>query len=284
MNIWLAPAKINLFLHVLGRRADGYHEIQTVFQLIDWYDELGFEATDDGSILREPHHVPGIAQRDDLTCRAAKLLQEACSVRQGARIRLNKRIPIGAGLGGGSSDAAATLHALNQIWGTGLSDSELAAIGVAAGADVPVFVYGHSAWGEGIGDSLKRITLPRQCYVIAVPRVSVSTRTVFADVRLPTGSEPETPESWDMHRTRNDLEPAACRVYREVDALLMLARRFGAARMSGSGGAVFVPADSASQASSIAAQLGGSANVRICEGIDVHPMRRRKGPESYSSS
>ncbi len=267
-----APAKINLFLHVLRRREDGYHDLQTVFQLIDWCDDLQFELTSDGAIVREPEHVAGIAHEDDLTCRAALMLQQKCRIRQGVRIRLKKNIPIGAGLGGGSSDAAATLKVLNKAWGIGLNDEQLVEIGAALGADVPFFLNGYSAWGEGVGEKLHRVSLPARSYLVAVPDVLVSTREIFTNLKLPTGSKSISPDSWSVDRARNDLEPAACACYPQVEGILAVLRTFGPARMSGSGGAVFLPVSNIKQGRQIAKQLPASTIVRICNSFDVHPM------------
>ncbi|MDX1380555.1 MAG: 4-(cytidine 5'-diphospho)-2-C-methyl-D-erythritol kinase, partial [Xanthomonadales bacterium] len=181
---WPAPAKINLFLHVLGRRADGYHELQTVFQLLDWGDELHIEATDSPSIERT-RDLPGVSESDDLGLRAASLLQAASGTAHGARIGAVKQIPPGSGLGGASSDAATVLHVLNRLWGCGLDLQALARLGRELGADVPVFVHGHSAWAEGVGERLEPMALGERHYVLLFPGVTVSTAEVFAEPALP---------------------------------------------------------------------------------------------------
>ncbi len=267
-----APAKINLFLHVVGRRANGYHELQTIFQFIDWHDELQFELTRDGSITRTPKNIPEISEQNDLTCRAAQLLQENFDVKQGVRIRLNKNIPIGAGLGGGSSDAATTLKFLNRAWGINLSDQELADIGASLGADIPVFLFGHSAWGEGIGERLLKANLPECLYLIAVPPVAVSTKEIFSKFELIESRKLETLDSYCFEHTKNDLEAVACGLYPQVQELLETLREYGQPRMSGSGGAVFLKIGSESEGRRIAQTLGGSVQSRICTGFNVHPM------------
>lgn len=269
MNVWLAPAKINLFLHVIGRRDDGYHELQTAFQLIDWHDELRFERVADGTVSRVPEII-GIEQSDDLTCRAARMLRERYGIADGIRIRLEKNIPISSGLGGGSSDAATTLIALNQIWKIGLGEDELAENGRELGADVPVFVRGKTAWAEGIGERLTALPMPPQLYLIAVPSTPVSTKLIFSRF-IPTGKrERTTPESLDPDDMSNDLEKTTCEIYPEVQELLRTLRKFGPARMSGSGGALFLPVDGARQAQQVIDQLPNDVRTRICNGINVH--------------
>ena len=180
---WLAPAKLNLFLHITGRRADGYHLLQTVFQLLDYGDELDFAISNDSSITMAVP-VAGVPDSENLIIRAARLLQSHSGCQSGAVIGIDKRLPMGGGLGGGSSDAATTLTALNQLWGTGLSVDELAALGLQLGADVPVFVHGNTAWAEGVGENLQPLTLPERWYVVLNPGVHVSTAELFSHEEL----------------------------------------------------------------------------------------------------
>ena len=273
MTVWLAPAKVNLFLHVVRRRPDGYHDLQTVYQLIDWYDELEFRLTSDGSVFREPKCVDGITQEDDLTCRAARLLKKRFSISQGVRIRLRKNIPVGAGLGGGSSDAAVALKVLNRYWDIGMSDAELAQIGVSLGADVPFFLHGRAAWGEGIGDRLLSVSVPHRLYLVAVPEVAVLTGEIFKNLRLAAKTETLSPDDWEKKSTRNELEDVVRGLYPEVNRLLKLMRKFGPARMTGSGGAIFLPIDSYNEGERIVCELPRSVRTRLCASIDTHPMQ-----------
>lgn len=185
-----APAKINLFLHVIGRRADGYHDLQTVFRFIDLCDSLSFDVRRDGKVVREGESLPGLPHDDDLVVRAARALQQATGTRSGAQIRCRKQIPAGGGLGGGSSDAATTLIALNRLWGTGLTRSQLMRLGASLGADVPVFVFGESAFAQGIGDRLSPVALPDRGYVVVQPRASVPTAGIFQDPNLTRNEKP----------------------------------------------------------------------------------------------
>ncbi len=237
MKTWLAPAKLNLFLHVVGQREDGLHELQTLFQLLDFGDLLSFELTENGSIAR---HGGSALPAEDLCVRAARALQQAGNTGLGARIQLTKRIPVGAGLGGGSSDAATVLIALNQLWDTGLNEDDLADIGQSLGADVPLFVRGCSAWGEGIGEQLTPTKLPLRQFCVVWPDVQVSTKTIFSDPEL-TRNTPRIriPGPFEGDR-RNDLEPVAKRRFPEVGECLDWLGQFGAARMTGSGSAAFL--------------------------------------------
>ena len=264
-----APAKINLFLHVTGRRTDGYHTLQTLFQLLDYGDEIDIEATDDGRIERIGD-VAGVDPDADLTVRAARLLQAHTAVPRGARIRLHKRIPIGGGLGGGSSDAATTLLALNRLWDLGRSRRELAALGLTLGADVPVFVHGRSAWAEGVGEVLTPVTLPETWYVVLVPPVAVSTARVFAGLQLTPYSPAITIRAFQTGPTRNDLEKTVRAQYPAVDAALRWLAEFGVARMSGSGSCVFVPVASAKTGREILAQAPIAGFV--ARSLNQHPI------------
>ncbi len=182
-RIWLSPAKLNLFLHITGRRADGYHSLQTVFQLLDYGDELSFELTDTGVVAMQSP-IAGVADEDNLIVRAARLLQQHCSCESGVTVRIKKILPMGGGLGGGSSNAATTLRALNELWQTGLSTRQLAELGLQLGADVPVFVQGRTAWAEGVGENLQPVTLPERWYVVVNPGVHVSTAELFSHPQL----------------------------------------------------------------------------------------------------
>ena len=269
MSLFPAPAKINLFLHVTGRRADGYHTLQTVFQFLDHSDDVEINVSDDGRIERNGD-VAGVAPETDLTLRAARLLQAHTGTPLGARIELHKRIPIGGGLGGGSSDAATTLLALNRLWGLNRSRTELAALGLQLGADVPVFVQGRTAWAEGVGEQLTPVTLPETWYVVLVPPVAVSTAAVFARLQLTPYSPAITIRDFQTGRTRNDLEPTVRAQYPAVDAALRWLARFGAARMSGSGSCVFIAVASAEAGHAILAQAPIAGFV--ARSLNQHPL------------
>lgn len=237
----LAPAKVNLFLHILGRRPDGYHELQTVFQLIDLCDELRFEVTADGAISRHTADLPlaAVPAEQDLVVRAARLLQQHAGVSSGARITVRKRIPMGGGLGGGSSDAACALRVLNRLWSAGLDEDALAALGLTLGADVPFFVRGRNAWGEGRGERLTPFETPAGWFTVVHPGVSIPTAGVFADPELTRDTPALTMQPLAASGLRNDCEPVVRRRYPEVGAAIDLLSRFGEARLSGTGACVF---------------------------------------------
>jgi 4-diphosphocytidyl-2-C-methyl-D-erythritol kinase len=240
---WPAPAKLNLFLHIVGRRADGYHLLQTVFQLLDWGDRVRLRRREDGAIVR----VSGLAEiapEQDLAVRAAIELRRATGTVLGADVSVDKQIPTGGGLGGGSSDAATVLVALNELWDTGLSEDELAQIGLRLGADVPVFVLGHSAWAEGVGEQLTALDLPPRNYIIFDPRVQVPTAELFQSAELTRNSPPLTITDYLAGaRTSNVFAPVVRGRYAQVAAALDWAQQYGEARLSGSGGCVFAAVD-----------------------------------------
>ena len=236
---WPAPAKLNLFLHITGRRPDGYHELQTVFQFLDFGDELRFRVMPGGVIVRSKS-LPGVPADQDLTVRAARALQQRAGLPLGCEISVEKRIPMGGGLGGGSSDAATTLVALNRLWKMNRTVGELAAIGLTLGADVPVFVRGYAAWAEGIGELLKPVTPAENWYLVVSPACSVDTRAMYSVPDLQRATPRVTWEDFAAGLTHNDFEPVVCRRYPEVAAALAWAAQFGRARMSGSGASVFV--------------------------------------------
>ena len=275
---WPAPAKLNLFLHVLGRRADGYHELQTAYQLIDLADELTYRLRDDGEIrrLEGPRSVPVEA---DLAMRAARSLQAAANVRRGADILIRKRIPIQGGLGGGSSDAATTLIALNVLWDIHLPLGQLADMGRELGADVPLFIHGHSAWGEGIGDRLTPLALPSHHYAVIFPGVGVSTAEVFQASELTRNSPSLTIRAFLQAGGRNDCAPVATGRYPEVASALAWLGRRGDARVTGTGSCVF--ADFAERAQAIAALSGLPAGWTgfAARGLDRSPLQERVAAE-----
>lgn len=234
-----APAKLNLFLHITGRREDGYHLLQTVFQFLDHGDELGFRTRTDGILTLTPP-VPGVPDEQNLVIRAARALQQRTGCTLGADITLKKRLPMGGGIGGGSSDAATTLIGLNHLWQTGLTSDELAETGLALGADVPVFVRGEAAWAEGVGEKLTPLAdLQEPWYLVLVPPVQVPTVTIFRDPQLTRNTPAIRVSAFLAQGGQNDCEPVVRRLYPEVDAALDWLSRFGEARLTGTGACVF---------------------------------------------
>lgn len=274
---YLAPAKLNLFLHVVGQRPDGYHELQSVFTLVDRCDVLRLRVRDDG-LVRRVNEVPGVPSDEDLAVRAARRLREASATRLGADIEIDKRIPMGGGLGGGSSDAATVLMALDRLWGTGLGPERLAGIGLGLGADVPFFLFGRPAWAEGVGERLRPIEVPEAWYVVLVPPVAVPTAAVFAAPELTRNTEPLKMEDFSAHprdgRFHNDLEPVVAARYPAVrEHLEWLARR-GEARLTGSGACVFARFGNAGAARRVLEELPASMSGFVTKGLQRHPMRQ----------
>jgi len=268
---WPAPAKLNLFLHVTGRRADGYHELQTLFQLVDLHDTITISLREDGRIER-PSGPAGVPPEADLTLRAALALQKLTGTRRGADLRIHKRIPQGGGLGGGSSDAATTLLALNELWGCGLSLDELSALALPLGADVPVFVQGSSAWAEGVGERLTPVELPEAWYVIIYPGVGISTREVFQSPELTRNSAPLTIRAFFQSGGRNDCEAVVRARAPEVAAALDWLALDGSARLTGTGSCVFTARPSAAQAERLAARVPDRWMSFVARGLNRSPV------------
>jgi len=266
-----APAKLNLFLHVVGRRTDGYHELQTLFRFVDHGDTLSLRARADGRIERVGE-VPGVPPEQDLTLRAAALLQQSSGTRLGVNIELDKRLPLGGGLGGGSSDAATALIGLNRLWGLGWTRSRLQALAVHLGADVPVFVFGRSAFAEGIGDELVAVELPSAWYVVLVPQVVVSTAAVFSDPELTRDSAPLKISRFSAGAGRNDLEAVTCRRHPAVAGHLAWLRQHAAAAMTGSGACVFAAFDSQAAALDVFGRRPQGMQGFVARGLDRHPL------------
>lgn len=271
--IIFAPAKLNLFLHILSRRTDGYHNIQTIFQFLNYYDELQFQLRNDGQInlMIENESLP---VEKNLVTRAALLLQQTSQSKCGADIILKKNIPIGAGLGGGSSDAAATLLALNNLWKTHLSQTELMALGKQLGADVPVFIYGKSAWAEGIGDQLQSISLPQPWYVVLVPRCHVPTAEIYAAQELTRNTSPITINEFLHRGGRNDFEPTVRLRYPEVAAALDWLSQFAPAKMTGTGSCVFAAFAEQHQALAIATKVPKNFQNFVAQGLNDSPLAK----------
>lgn len=269
---WPAPAKLNLFLHIVGRRADGYHELQTLFQFLDFGDALTVHVREDGLIAR-PHGARGVAEADDLTVRAARALREKTGTTLGCELLLDKRIPLGGGLGGGSSDAATTLVALNVLWRCGLSEDELAALGLTLGADVPVFVRGFAAWAEGVGERLHPAWPHQPWYLVITPDCAVDTRTMYQDPELPRATPRVTWEDYAAGRCHNDFEALVCRRYRPVAKAFDWASRHGLPRLSGSGSSVFVEFHDEAAARRAAAQAPAQWHSFVARGLNRSPLK-----------
>lgn len=270
---WPAPAKLNLFLHICGRRSDGYHLLQTVFQLLDYGDTLRVTPRADGEIRRVVE-LPEIPEDEDLCLRAARLLKQETGCRLGADIHIDKRLPIGGGLGGGSSDAATTLVALNALWRTGLDVDALSQLGLRLGADVPVFVRGLSAWGEGVGEQLSPVKLGTRWYVVVAPGVPVSTGRVFTAPELTRNTPRITMSAFRAGRVRNDCEPVVRGLYPEVARVLDWLAQFGEARMTGTGGCVFAAFETEAEARAVCGQVPPPWQAFTARGVDVSPLRR----------
>jgi 4-diphosphocytidyl-2-C-methyl-D-erythritol kinase len=273
VSSWPAPAKINLFLHVTGRRPDGYHDIQTLFQLLDWGDDVRIRLTRTPVILRAAADY-GVAESEDLVVRAAKLLQSETGCRQGAEIEVIKHVPLGSGLGGGSSDAATVLLVLNRLWDCGLSRNELASLGRTLGADVPVFIHGHSAMAEGVGDVLRPVSLGERNYLLVFPGISVSTQEVFADAGLPRNSQPISLAAALAGEGRNDCEPVVRKRFPAIARAMEALEKWGKPVMTGTGSAIFVPMRDKKSAMSAASAIKTLYNVRAVRGVDVSALQK----------
>lgn len=272
---WPAPAKLNLFLHIVGRREDGYHLLQTVFQLLDWGDTVRLRVREDGRIRRiDP--LPGVSDDEDLGVRAARVLQAASGCRLGADIAIDKQIPLGGGLGGGSSDAATVLVALNALWGAGLDENRLAALGLGLGADVPVFVRGRSAWAEGVGERLTPIDLPPRWYVVVDPAVRVPTADLFKALELTRDAPHLTiPLFVSGAATENVFEPIVRGRFPAVARALEWLSRHGQARLSGSGGCVYAAVQSREVGAAVVRECPAGMRAIVARGVTESPLRQR---------
>ena len=272
MNWFPAPGKLNLLLHVLGRRADGYHELQTVLRLIDRADRVGIAVRADGRILRHDP-LPGVPAEADLSVRAARLLQARARTPLGADLAIDKQLPMGGGLGGGSSDAATTLLVLNRLWKAGLERAELQQLALQLGADVPFFVFGENAVGEGIGERLRALALPSAWYLVLVPPHGLSTADVFADNALTRNTKPLKIPPFFPGLGANDLEPVAVRRSPEIAAhLAWLRARRPQARMTGSGACVFAELATEDEARALLGELPAQMRGFVARGLERHPL------------
>lgn len=271
-----APAKLNLFLHVVGRRQDGYHLLQTVFRFLDFSDQLSFAVRPDG-IVRLHNPIAGVPEEKDLCVRAAKLLQQKTATTQGVDIFMQKQIPMGGGLGGGSSDAATTLLALNHLWKVNLNPEQLLELGLQLGADVPVFIFGQNAFAEGVGEKLAAIELPPAWYLVLVPPVQVSTAEIFTSKELTRNTIPITIPPFSVWQGHNDLELVVCRAYPEVARCLEWLKRLEnttIAAMSGSGACVFAEFATERAARAAFEQIPDDMQGFVAKGLDCHPMHK----------
>lgn len=271
-STWPAPAKLNLFLHVVGRRADGYHLLQTVFRFIDRADQLHFEPRADSAIVLATPTL-GVPPETDLTIRAARLLQQTTGCRQGATIHLDKQLPMGGGLGGGSSDAATVLLALNHLWQTGLNRLTLEKLGLSLGADVPVFVHGRNTFAEGIGEAFTDISLPAASYLVLHPAVNVPTEAIFSAPELPRSTPPIAPTTWRFGDGHNDLEVVACTKFPAVAEHLAWLKQYAPqAMMTGSGACVFASFTQRHEAEAVFARLPAEMTGWLTDGLSEHPL------------
>ena len=282
-DTWPAPAKLNLFLHITGRREDGYHNLQTLFQFLDFGDYLQFQVRQDGEIHRQTT-IAGVDPQHDLTVRAARLLQQHTGCALGVDIRIEKNLPMGGGLGGGSSDAATTLVALNELWDLGLAQAELIDLGRSLGADVPIFIFGQSAWAEGIGEKLQAVDLPDSWYVVVFPGVAVSTAELFADPELTRDARPIRIRDYFEGGTVNVFEPIVRRRYSAVNFALkwLSEQEIQSAHppmMTGTGSCVFAAYGDEASAKSVAQlaeqQPTGDWQVIVARGCKMSPLLQK---------
>ena len=266
-----APAKLNLFLHVVGQRADGYHLLQSVFRLIDRADTVHLQLRDDGRVMREGD-LPGVAEDDDLTVRAARLLQSHAPAGAGVDIRLDKALPLGGGLGGGSSDAATVLLALNHLWQVNLSREALQEMALQLGADVPVFIFGQAAFAEGVGEVLRPVEIQPAWYVVLMPPVQVPTAAIFAAPELTRNTPPLKIAPFSAGMGHNDLQPVVVSRYPEVARHLEWLAQYGEVRMTGSGACVFASFSTEEAAHDVLRQLPETMQGFVAQGLDKHPL------------
>ncbi len=269
-----APAKLNLMLQITGRRADGYHLLETVFQFIDLCDRLEFELNQDGRLRRRSTNSP-VAEGDDILLRTAALLQTRFQIKQGVDIAIDKKIPIGGGLGGGSSNAATCLLALNQLWRLGLTLDQLARIGLEIGADVPVFVAGRAAWATGIGEQLQPLELAQPIYLVIDPKIGVSTAQIFAAQELTRNCDPLTIRAFLRGAGTNVCEPVVRNRYPQVASALDWLSRFAPARMSGTGACVFAAFDSLEQAEGVKSRVPENWDAFVAAAMNRSPVHQQ---------
>ncbi|MCG3730874.1 4-(cytidine 5'-diphospho)-2-C-methyl-D-erythritol kinase [Vibrio cincinnatiensis] len=269
---WPSPAKLNLFLYITGQRPDGYHELQTLFQFIDYGDELTITPTSDGIIHLTPE-LPGVAEQDNLIWKAAKALQKQTGCLQGAHIHLTKRLPMGGGIGGGSSNAATVLVALNALWKTNLTDEQLAKIGLALGADVPVFIHGNAAFAQGIGEQLHPVALDEKWFLIIRPNVSIATKDIFTHPNLPRNTPKRDFTTLLATEYENDCEKIVRMLYPEVDKQLSWLLQYAPSRLTGTGSCVFAEFVSKKDAEAVLARLPDDVSAFVAQGRNTSPLK-----------
>ena len=269
-----SPAKINLFLHITGRRDDGYHNLQTLFQLLDYGDQLTFTATQDSTLTLDSQ-LDGVPSEDNLIVRAARLLQQTTHIQSGCQIQLQKTLPMGAGLGGGSSNAATALLGLNRLWRTELSTSQLEALGRQLGADVPVFIRGRTAFAEGIGEQLTPVDLSESWYLVVTPNIEVSTAQIFSHPELTRHSAPIKIRALSEAQYRNDCQPIVEQLYPPVKQVIGWLQRFENPLMTGTGASVFCRFDSESQAVQAQTEVPEKWNSFVAPGVNRSPLHKQ---------
>ena len=267
-----APAKLNLFLHITGQREDGYHLLQTVFQFLDYADTINLTVREDKHIVRVSD-LAGVPAEDDLVVKAAKLLQNHCAVDLGADISVEKVLPMGGGLGGGSSNAASVLVALNHLWGCGLAQQELMELGVQLGADVPIFIFAQSAWAEGVGEHLKAVDLPEKWFLVLKPQINVSTAEVFSNSQLRRDCSTITIRDFLAGQTENVCEKPVREMYPEVDEALRDLAEYGESKLTGTGACVFAAFDNKEQAEEAFSELSQKWDGFVAKGMNQTPLK-----------
>ena len=268
-----APAKLNLMLHIIGRREDGYHNLQTLFQFIDYCDQLSFALLEQPNISITPA-LPGVRAEENLIFRAARLLQQRTDTQKGVAIDIEKRVPMGGGLGGGSSNAATTLVGLNRLWNVGLSLDQLADLGLQLGADVPVFIHGYASWAEGVGERLTKVELPEPWYLVITPPCSVSTAEIFSHKELTRNTPAITIATALGHGGKNDCESVVSMLYPEVKMALEWLNQFANARMTGTGASLFASFDSRQEAEQVFKQLPSTFTGFVARGLNSSPLHQ----------
>ncbi len=268
---WPSPAKLNLFLHINGRKPNGYHELQSLFQMLDYGDELAFEIRDESDITLAKS-IEGVDDEDNLIVRAARLLQQKAEVKQGCHIHLKKVLPMGGGIGGGSSNAATTLVALNFLWDAGLSIDALSELGLQLGADVPIFVHGKTAFAEGVGEIIQPVSLPANVFLVVFPECHVSTGEIFQAPQLPRSTPKITWDAYQFEQTHNDCQSLVCELYPKVANTLQWLLEYAPSRMTGTGACLFALFDRASSAQSVLSDLPEGCSGFIANGVNQSPL------------
>jgi 4-diphosphocytidyl-2-C-methyl-D-erythritol kinase len=274
---WHSPAKLNLFLYITGQRANGYHDLQTLFQFIDCCDQLYFTVTHDNDIsLDSQLDFPA---EDNLIVKAARLLQQHCAIQQGAAIKLDKHLPMGGGIGGGSSNAATTLLVLNHLWQCNLSEQELASLGLQLGADVPIFIHGHSAFAEGVGEQVQEVEIDEPWYLVLHPEVHVSTQSVFGHPELPRNTPKRTWQQLLTENWQNDCQEIVAKVYPEVAQALRWLVEYAPSRMTGTGSCVFAAFETEREALLVLNKRPKNISGFVCKACNQSPLHRQLANE-----